>query len=138
MDPHSRAPKKNTSHGNEVLPQDTTHLIQRHVTNEEVCAKIQQAIGPHKDLLMIVKRCKQQWYGHVSNSSGLAKTILQGTMRRGRRQGGQRKRWEDNIREWTGLESGKSQRAVENREKWQKLVVKSSVVSKQPSRLRDR
>ena len=25
----SRAPKKNTSHGNEVLPQDTTHLIQR-------------------------------------------------------------------------------------------------------------
>ena len=29
MDPHSRAPKRNTSHGNEVLPQDTTHLIQR-------------------------------------------------------------------------------------------------------------
>ena len=29
MDPHSRAPKKNTSHGNGVLPQDTTHLIQR-------------------------------------------------------------------------------------------------------------
>ena len=29
MDPHSSAPKKNTSHGNEVLPQDTTHLIQR-------------------------------------------------------------------------------------------------------------
>ena len=29
MDPHSRAPKKNTSHGNEVLPPDTTHLIQR-------------------------------------------------------------------------------------------------------------
>ena len=29
MDPHSRAPKKNTGHGNEVLPQDTTHLIQR-------------------------------------------------------------------------------------------------------------
>ena len=28
-EPHSRAPKKNTSHGNEVLPQDTTHFIQR-------------------------------------------------------------------------------------------------------------
>ena len=27
--PHSRASKKNTSHGNEVLPQYTTHLIQR-------------------------------------------------------------------------------------------------------------
>ena len=29
MDLHSRAPKKNASHGNEVLPQDTTRLIQR-------------------------------------------------------------------------------------------------------------
>ena len=28
------------------------------VTNEEVRAKIQQAIGPHEDLLMIVKRRK--------------------------------------------------------------------------------
>ena len=37
-----------------------------------------------------------------------------------------------------GLEFAKSQRAVENREKWGKLVVKSSVVPKQLSRLRDR
>ena len=29
MDPHSRASKKYTSHGNEVLPQDTTHLMKR-------------------------------------------------------------------------------------------------------------
>ena len=108
-----------------------------HVTNKEVSATIQQAIGPHEDHLMIVKRCKLQWYSHVSHSSGLAKTILQGTVKAGRRQGGQRKRWEDNIREWTGLEFDKSQRAVENREKWRKLVAKSSVVPQGPSRLRD-
>ena len=36
-----------------------------HVTNEDVCAKIQQALKPHKDL-MIIKRCKLQWYDHVS------------------------------------------------------------------------
>ena len=58
-----------------------------HVTNEEVRAKIQQATGPHKDLLTIVKRHKLQWYGHVSRSSGLANTILQGTVKGGRRQG---------------------------------------------------
>ena len=46
-----------------------------HVTNEEVCAKIQQAIRPQEDLI-IVKRCKLQWYGHVSCSSGLARTNL--------------------------------------------------------------
>ena len=83
------------------------------VTNEEVRAKMQQAIGPHEDLLTIVKKRRLQWYGHVSRSSSLAKTILQGTVKGGRRQGGQRKRWKDNIREWTGLEFGKSQRAVE-------------------------
>ena len=108
-----------------------------HVTNGEVHAKIQQAITPHEDLLTIVKRCKLQWYGHVSRSSGLAKTILQGTVKRGRRQGRQRKRWEDNISEWTGLEFGKSQRAVENREKGRKLVAKSSVVPQIRSRLRN-
>ena len=95
-----------------------------HVTNEEVHAKIQQAIGPHEDLLTIVKRRTLQWYGHVSRSLGLAKTIFQGTVKGGRRPGGQRKRWEDNIREWTGLEFGKSQRAVENRENIEKTGCK--------------
>ena len=99
-----------------------------HVTNEEVRAKIQRATGPHEVLLTIVKRHKLQWYGHVTGSSGLAKTILQGTVKGGRRQGKQRKRWEDNIREWTDLDFTKSQRAVGNREKWRKIVVKSSVV----------
>ena len=108
-----------------------------HVTNEEVRAKIQQAVGPHEDLLTIVKRHKLQWHDHVSSSSGLAKTILQGTVKGGRRQGRQRKRWEDKIRDRTGLEFGKSQRAVENSEKWRKLVAKSSVVPKRPLRLRD-
>ena len=61
-----------------------------------------------------------QWYGHVPRLSGLAKTIMQGTVKGGRRQGRQRKRWEENIREWTGLEFAKSQSAVENREKWKK------------------
>ena len=52
-----------------------------HVTSEEVRAKIQQAIGPYQDLLIIVKRRKLQWYGHVFRSSDLAKTILQGTVK---------------------------------------------------------
>ena len=86
-----------------------------HVTNEEVRAKIQQAIGPHEDLLTVVKGRKLQWYGHVSCSSGLAKPILQGTVKAGRIQGRQRKRWEDTIREWTGLEFAKSHRAVGQR-----------------------
>ena len=68
----------------------------------------------------------------------LQKNILQGTVKGGRRQGRQKKMWKDNIREWTGLEFTESQRAVENMEKWRKLVAKSSVVLQRPSRLRDR
>ena len=64
-----------------------------HVTHEEVRAKIQQATGPHEDLLTSIKRRKLQWYVHVSRSSGLAKTVLQSTVKRGRRQGRQRKPW---------------------------------------------
>ena len=48
-----------------------------------------------------------------------------------------KKWWEENIREWTGLEFAKSHRAVEITENWRKLVVKSSVVPQRPSRLRD-
>ena len=109
-----------------------------HVTNEEVLAKIQRAVGPQEDLLTIVKRRRLQWYGHVSCSLGLAKSILQGKVKGGRRQGRQRKRWEDNIREWTGLKFAKSQRSMENRENGGKMVVKSSVVPQWPSQLRDR
>ena len=63
-----------------------------HVTNEEIRAKIQQAIRAHKGLLTIVKRRKVQWYGHVSCSSGLTKTIFQDTVKGGRRQGRQKDR----------------------------------------------
>ena len=38
------------------------------VTNEEVRAKIQLAIGPHEDHLTIVKRRKLKWYGLVFRS----------------------------------------------------------------------
>ena len=116
MDLHSRA-AKNRKHGNEVLP-DTTHLR----------AKIQQTIGPHDHILTIVKRRKQKWYGHVYRSSSLSKTILQGTVKGGRRQDRQKKRWEENFREWTGLEFAKPHWAVENKEEWRKLVVMSYVV----------
>ena len=123
MDPYNRAAKKNAWHGNEVLLKIPCIIYKDHIANKEVRAEIQQAIGPHEDL------ASAKWYDYVSRSSGLAKTILQGTVKGRRRQGQQKKRWEDNIREWTDLEFAKSQRAAENREKWKKVVVRSSVVS---------
>ena len=39
-----------------------------------------------------------------------------------------KKRWEDNIKEWTGMEFGDSLRAAEDREGWTGIVATSSVV----------
>ena len=109
MDPHSRVPKKNTSHGMRCYRKILHISYKNHVTYEKVRAKIQQAIGPHGDLLTIVKRLQ----------TAVVWSCFR-TVKGGRRQGGQRKRREDNIRQWTGIEFSKSQRALENREKWRK------------------
>ena len=37
------------------------------------------------------------------------------------------KRWEDNIREWTGMDLACSTRAAEDRTRWKGIVVKSPV-----------
>ena len=121
-----------------MLPQDNTYLIQRPCFQRGSPCQDPAGNWTTDGLLTIVKRRKLQWYGHVSHLSDLAKTMLQGTVKGIRRQGRQRKRWEDIIRQWTGLEFGRSQRAVKNREKWRKLARKSSVVPQRPSRLRDR
>ena len=118
--------------------QDTTHLIKRPRYQRESLCQNSAGNRTNEDLLTMVKRRKLIWYGHISRSSGLAKTILQGIVKGGRRQGRQKKKWEDNIREWTSLGFVKSQRAVRNREKGRKLVVKSSVVPQRPQRWRDR
>ena len=99
-----------------------------HVTNEEVRNRIQNTIGVHDDLLTIVKKQKRRWYGHISRSSGMAKTILQGTVKGARRRGRQNKRWENNIQEWSRMVFGDSLRAAEDREGWKGIVVTSSVM----------
>ena len=86
-----------------------------HITSEDVRRKIQAAIGKYDELLTLVKKQKLRWFGHISRSSSLAKTILQGTVTGKRRKCKQKKKWEDNIKEWTGMEG---------------IVVKSSVVPK--------
>ena len=74
-------------------------------------------------------------FTHVSRSSGLAKTILQGTVKGKRKRGRQKKRWEDNIKEWTGMDFASSTRAAENRSRWKGIVANSSVVPRRPPKV---
>ena len=68
-------------------------------------------------------------------SYGLAKTILQGTVKGKRKRGRQTKRWEDNIKEWTGMDFASSTRAAENRSGWKGIVANSSLVPRRPSKV---
>ena len=108
-----------------------------HVTNEEVRNRIQNSIGVHDNLLTMVKKRNLRWYGHMSRSSGMAKTILQGTVKGARRRGRQKKRWEDNIKEWTGIGFRDSLRAAQDRKGCKGIVAKSSLVSRRLPRLKD-
>ena len=95
-----------------------------HITNNEVRRKVRKEIGPYMELLNIVKTRKLKWYGHTTRTLGLAKTILQGTVQGGRRRGRQRKRWEDNISEWTGLALIETMRQAKDREGLHELVAR--------------
>ena len=60
----------------------------------------------------------------------MEKTILQGTVKAARKRERQKKRWEDNIKEWTGM----GLRAAEDREGRKGIVETSSVVPRRPPR----
>ena len=114
-----------------MLPQDTTHLIQkpcyqwRSLCQESACNRTtQRPDNPEERQTAVVWTCLpfiSSGQNHLARHS-----------ERGKKTSRQRKRWKDNIMKWTG------QRAVENREKWRKLVAISSVVPQRPSRFRDR
>ena len=63
---------------------------QRPCDERGVRNRIQNVIGVHDDLLTMVKKWKLRWNGHISRSSGVAKTILQGTVKGARRRGTQK------------------------------------------------
>ena len=93
---------------------------------------------PQEPLLATVKRRKLAWFGHLTRHNCLAKTILQGTLEGGRKQGRQRKSWTDNIKEWTSLTTPELLRTATDREEWRRVAAKTSLKSPlRPARPRD-
>ena len=99
MDLNCRSREKKLAFEMRCYPKLFNISYKDHATNKEVCKKIQAAIGEYDKLLILVKKWKLRWFGQITKSSGLAKTILQGTVK-GKRRGRHKKRWK------TILESG--------------------------------
>ena len=71
-----------------------------HVTNNDT---ILERVKRSRGLLASVKSHKLKHFGHTARHNSLAKDIMLGRIQGKRRQGGQRKQWIDDLREWTGL-----------------------------------
>ena len=87
-----------------MLPKIIEYFYKGPVTNEEVRRKIKAAIGKYVELLTLVRKRKVRWFGHVSMYNPV------GQNERKRRRGRQKKRLEDNIKEWTGMDFASSAR----------------------------
>ena len=64
-------------------------------------------------------------------SKCLAETLLQGTVNV-KRKGADRRREEDNIKEWTKIDFASTTRAAEDRTRWKWVVSASPVVPERP------
>ena len=60
---------------------------------QDVRRTIQAVIGEYDEFLTLVKKQKLRGFDHISRSSGLAKMILQGTVKGKRRKVRQKKWW---------------------------------------------
>ena len=69
----------------------------------------------------VTQHCKIIYFAQLS------KTILQGTVQGKRRRGRQKKKWTDNIAEWTGKSFAATQALAHNRQRWSQLVQRSSL-----------
>jgi hypothetical protein len=81
--------------------------------------------------ISLQSRCNLKLFGHVTRRERLAKIVLLGTIRGGRKRGRQKKRWEDNSTEWTGSKLSKAVKHTEDREGRRGLVRRLSVAPQQ-------
>ena len=138
MDPHSRTPKKNTSHGNEMQPQNTTHLIQRPCYKRgSPCQDpagnwtTRRPDGRKETQNAVVWSCLpfiRSGQNHLARHGERGEEDKADRGRGGKTTSGNGQAWNSpsprgQWRTW---------------KKWRKLVVKSSVVPQRPLRLRKR
>ena len=148
MEPHSRAPKKNTSYENVVLAQDTTHLIQRPCYQRgspfQDPAGNRTALRPpdHRketqtavawSCLPFIRSGQNHLARHSEKGGGEREREREREEKADRGRGG--KTSSGNGQAWSSPGPRGQWRMWK---KWRKLAVKSSVVPQRFSRLRDR
>ena len=76
----------------------------------------------------MVKKQKFGWFVHVSRSPGLAKMVLKGTLKGTRGKDRRKKRWENNVKVWTGMDFTSLARATENKTNYRKRLSRNHLM----------
>ena len=79
-----------------------------------------------RPIMNIVRTSKLRWYGHVKRSTLPVKSAIEGMVEGSRKRGRPRRRWRDDIREWTNTEWSALNRIVRDRDRWRETVKDSS------------
>jgi len=89
-----------------------------HRTNNSIIEELQ----PTCRFLAEVKRRKLQYFGRVVRADNLCTHILHGIIAGNRRRGRPRRRWTDDIKQWTGISVADCVQRARDRSVWRSLV----------------
>jgi len=90
-----------------------------HRTNEWVLSRLEV----EKSLLARIRKLKLSYYGHIVRKANcLEKDIIQGCVPGSRGRGRPRRRWREDISDWTGLRINDAARSAEDRDNWRTVI----------------
>ena len=89
-----------------------------HRTNNSILEELE----PARRFLAEVKRRKLQYFGHVVRADNLCTHVLHDIVAEKRRRGRPRRRWTDDIKQWTGISVAECVQHAKDRSAWRALV----------------
>ena len=88
------------------------------IRNEEVCRRL----NIDRSLLSEIKQRKLSYFGHLKRHPSIKKEILEGRVDGKRGRGRPPRRWEDDVKAWSGMNLTDCTRAVEDRDVWRSVT----------------
>ncbi|XP_078665790.1 uncharacterized protein LOC144908131 [Branchiostoma floridae x Branchiostoma belcheri] len=101
-------------------------------TEHRTNASVLEELGIGRSLLHMIRRRKLQYFGHVLRAQNISTHILQGRICGSRSRGRPRRRWVDDIRDWTGRSLADCTQMAKDRDGWRKLVLYATTVPDPP------
>ena len=90
-----------------------------HRTNESIAAGLGVTSGAP---LRFVKKQKLSYFGHVKRHDSLERVIMEGRAEGRRRRGRPRRKWDDDIGDWLGMDINSAGRLTSDRHAFRKSV----------------